>query len=40
MRERMGRFELYSFFDQKGIERRLSRMADVLCDLLSGGVGV
>ncbi len=28
MRERMGRFELYSFFDQKGIERRLSRMAE------------
>ena len=28
MKERMRRFEFYSFFDQKGIERRLSRMAE------------
>lgn len=28
MKERMRRFEFYSFFDQKGIEKRLSRMAE------------
>lgn len=28
MKERMRKFELYSFFDQKGIERRLRRMAE------------